>query len=111
MSRFPVFGVVFDYVFPPILIAIFMARGLPSTLWYMLTHPWHLPFPSIWRDNILNGGQPFLLAAADKAFGKYKKEVLSHAYGRVLEVGAGTGETVKYYDSDKVDVVYGVEPN
>lgn len=29
----------------------------------------------------------------------------------MLEIGAGTGETVKYYDKSKVDVVYGVEPN
>jgi hypothetical protein len=28
-----------------------------------------------------------------------------------LEIGAGTGETIKYYDKSKVDVIYGVEPN
>jgi len=28
-----------------------------------------------------------------------------------LEVGAGTGETIKYYDQSKIDIIYGVEPN
>ena len=28
-----------------------------------------------------------------------------------MEIGAGTGETIKYYDKSKVDVIYGVEPN
>ena len=28
-----------------------------------------------------------------------------------MEVGAGTGETVKYYDKSKIDVIYGVDPN
>ena len=44
-------------------------------------------------------------------FASQKIKVVSQAKGRVLEVGAGTGETVKYYDMTKVDVVYGVEPN
>ena len=29
----------------------------------------------------------------------------------MLEVGAGTGETIKYYDKTQIDVIYGVEPN
>jgi cyclopropane fatty-acyl-phospholipid synthase-like methyltransferase len=48
---------------------------------------------------------------ADRTYARPKGKLLSQAKGRVLEVGAGTGETVKYYDRTKVDVVYGVEPN
>ena len=40
-----------------------------------------------------------------------KRQLIGQARGRVLEVGAGTGETVKYYRKGQVDVVYGVEPN
>ena len=40
-----------------------------------------------------------------------KRELIGQAKGRVLEIGAGTGETVKYYRKRQVDVVYGVEPN
>ena len=48
---------------------------------------------------------------ADQMYASPKRKILDQARGRVLEVGAGTGETVKYYDRTKVDVVYGVEPN
>jgi len=44
-------------------------------------------------------------------FAPIKKDIVAQAKGRVLEIGAGTGETVKYYDQSKVDVIYGVEPN
>lgn len=40
-----------------------------------------------------------------------KRQLIDQARGRVLEIGAGTGETVKYYRKGQVDVVYGVEPN
>jgi 16S rRNA A1518/A1519 N6-dimethyltransferase RsmA/KsgA/DIM1 with predicted DNA glycosylase/AP lyase activity len=77
----------------------------------MLLHPLSIPFPSKWHKSILNAGQPYLLAEADRMFAHIKKDIIAQAKGRVLEIGAGTGETVKYYDQSKVDVIYGVEPN
>jgi SAM-dependent methyltransferase len=100
-----------EYVFPLELYLQVFLKGIIPTLLHMATHPWHIPFPSRWRDSFLAAGQPFLLAMADKMYASPKRKLLSQAKGRVLEVGAGTGETVKYYDRSKVDVVYGVEPN
>jgi hypothetical protein len=77
----------------------------------MAFHPFSILSPSAWHKSILNAGQPFLLADADRMYASQKRKVVSQAKGRVLEVGAGTGETVKYYDMRKIDVVYGVEPN
>jgi SAM-dependent methyltransferase len=46
-----------------------------------------------------------------KPIKKQRQKVIPHAQGRVLEVGMGTGLNMPYYDKDKVDVVYGLEPN
>jgi hypothetical protein len=77
----------------------------------MAMHPLSVFSIRIWHKSILNAGQAWLLADADRMFAPQKRKVVAQAKGRVLEVGAGTGETVKYYDMRKIDVVYGVEPN
>jgi SAM-dependent methyltransferase len=110
-SRPSVIGLVYEYVLPIVVINMLIFRGFPPAIWYMIKHPWDVFFPSVWHKQILNGGQAMLLAAADEVYGPYKRDILSLAYGKVLEIGAGTGETVKYYDPAKVDVVFGVEPN
>lgn len=102
---------ILQYFIPPILLIQLFIRGIGPTLWHMLFHPLSIPFPSVWHKCILNAGQPALLADADRMYAPQKREIVSQAYGRVLEIGAGTGETIKYYDRGKVDVVYGVEPN
>ena len=66
---------------------------------------------SHWRDSFIHTAQPSLMAMADKTFSNEKRRLVSQAKGRVLEVGAGSGETLKYYDKNKVDVIYGVEPD
>src|SRR5579862_8817075 len=91
-----------EYLFPIILVIVLFIRGLPPTLKYMLLHPLSIPFPSRWHKQILNSGQPFLLAEADRMYAPIKKgipilvscvheEIISQAKGRVLEIGAGTG--------------------
>ena len=100
-----------QYLFPPLLVVVLFFHGIIPTLKYMIFHPFDIFSFHRWHMCILNGGQPFLLAAGDRQYGAEKKKVVAQAYGRVLEVGAGTGETVKYYDKSKVDAVYGVEPN
>jgi SAM-dependent methyltransferase len=110
-KRHPILTLIYETFFPLMLVATLCIVGLPTTLYYMLLHPWHIFYPSVWHKVLLNAGQPYLLAQADKVFEPVKRELLAQAYGRVLEIGAGTGETVKYYHKTKVDVVYGVEPN
>ena len=39
---------------------------------------------------------------------KYRRIVLSYAEGKVLEVGVGTGENLKYYTSD-VESLIGID--
>lgn len=40
-----------------------------------------------------------------------RQKVVPNASGKVLEVGMGTGLNMPYYNQDKVDIIYGLEPN
>lgn len=40
-----------------------------------------------------------------------RKKIVPGAKGRVLEIGMGTGLNLPYYDADKVDFVWGLEPS
>lgn len=40
-----------------------------------------------------------------------RNKVVPHAQGRVLEVGMGSGLNMPFYTADKVELVYGLEPN
>jgi len=100
-----------SFIIPLLLLLEVFIIGLFPTLWHMLHHPRSIHFLSRWRDSFHNAAQPYLLAMSDRLFGGRKRQVIAHAQGRILEVGAGTGATLKYYDKTKVDIVYGVEPN
>ena len=106
-----ILAMIFEYFPPLIVFKTLFVSGLIPTLRYMLLHPFSIPFPSAWRKSFFNIGLPYVLAEVDKMYAKAKRSVVSQAKGRVLEVGAGTGETIKYYDKSKIDVIYGVEPN
>src|SRR5438552_1774184 len=77
----------------------------------MFRHPRWIINASHWRDSFIHTAQPSLMTMADKTFSNEKRRLVSQAKGRVLEVGAGSGETLKYYDKSKLDVIYGVEPD
>lgn len=98
-------------IIPLLLLLELFIIGLFPTLLYMLRHPRSIPFPSHWRDSFHNTAEPYLLAMSDWLFSGHKRHVIAYAQGRVLEVGPGTGASLKYYDKTKVDAVYGVEPN
>ena len=98
-------------IMPPILLAEVFVIGLFPTLWHMLRHPRSIPFPNRWRDSFHHAAQPFLLTISDSIFSSQKRQLIAQAKGRVLEVGAGTGCTLKYYEKDQVEIVYGVEPD
>jgi ubiquinone/menaquinone biosynthesis C-methylase UbiE len=40
-----------------------------------------------------------------------RSQVVPQARGTVLEVGMGSGLNLEFYDADKVDLVYGLEPS
>jgi ubiquinone/menaquinone biosynthesis C-methylase UbiE len=49
-------------------------------------------------------------ACGTKPVLKQREKVVPHAEGRVLEVGMGTGHNLSFYDPDKVEMVFGLEP-
>ncbi|MGC6472315.1 MAG: class I SAM-dependent methyltransferase [Parvibaculales bacterium] len=46
-----------------------------------------------------------------KPISKQREKVVPQCKGRVLEIGIGTGHNLAFYDPDKVDFVYGLEPS
>ncbi|MCK0105642.1 class I SAM-dependent methyltransferase [Marinobacter sp. S0848L] len=42
---------------------------------------------------------------------KLRSQVVPRAKGRVLEVGMGSGINLEFYDPDRVEMVYGLEPS
>jgi len=60
--------------------------------------------------SFLEAAQPNLFTLSDMLLSGVKRELLNHAHGVVLEVGAGRGHTLKYYDPTKVSKVWVVEP-
>lgn len=55
-----------------------------------------------WRDAILGASMPILLDSSDKNWAPVKEALLREAQGDILEVGAGSGATVRYYDAQSV---------
>lgn len=64
---------------------------------------------SFYEDRIL---PPMIrLACGNKAIARQRQMVVPEAEGRVLEVGMGPGLNIPFYDPDKVEMVWGLEPN
>ncbi|MBT8220285.1 MAG: class I SAM-dependent methyltransferase, partial [Bacteroidia bacterium] len=42
---------------------------------------------------------------------KQREKVVPHAFGHVLEIGAGSGLNFSYYDADKVDHLFALDPS
>lgn len=51
------------------------------------------------------------VACGSKDVGKQRQKVVPMATGRVLEIGMGSGLNLPYYDRDKVELVWGLEPS
>lgn len=50
-------------------------------------------------------------ACGMEAIEEQRKKVVPLAEGRVLEVGMGSGLNLKFYDTEKVELVWGLEPS
>ena len=50
-------------------------------------------------------------ACGTKPILKQREKIVPRASGRVLEVGIGSGLNLAYYDPDKVEKVWGLEPS
>ncbi len=51
------------------------------------------------------------IACGLKVVQKQREKVVHLAQGRVLEVGMGTGLNLPYYDAEKIEFVWGLEPS
>ncbi|WP_299771617.1 class I SAM-dependent methyltransferase [uncultured Pseudoteredinibacter sp.] len=51
------------------------------------------------------------LACNTKPMRYQRKKIVPQAYGKVLEIGMGSGLNLPFYDQDKVDMVWGLEPS
>ncbi|HEX5276607.1 MAG TPA: class I SAM-dependent methyltransferase [Fluviicoccus sp.] len=61
---------------------------------------------SFYADHIF----PHVLDIATRPFWPQRKEVIGEAYGRVLEIGIGTGANLPHYGSGVTEIV-GIEPD
>lgn len=97
---------------PLLLIALLLWHGALAALVSQLRAalagaPAQLLRPAAWRDALLARAMPVLLAASDEMWAPVKRDLVAHARGDVLEVGAGSGMTLKYYRRSEVRRVGG----
>src|SRR5438067_735454 len=97
-----------SYLLPCAMVLISIGIGFFPSLLHMFRNPKHLVSSRQWRKSFLDAASPSLLALSDKHLKGVKQDLLTHAHGVILEVGAGTGQTLKYYDLVKVTKVWAV---
>ncbi len=51
------------------------------------------------------------MACGTKPVLKQREKIVPHAEGRILEIGMGSGINIPYYNPDKVEKVWGLEPS
>lgn len=111
LSRLLSIPMIFNYMVPCVMLLYMFALGLPLSLLHMVRNPKQLLSLRQWRTSFLGAAQPNLLTLGDLLLNHAKRELLGHAHGVVLEVGAGRGHTLRYYDHTKVSWVWAVEPD
>lgn len=111
LSRLLSTALIFNYIFPCFILVYMAVLGLLLSLLHMARNPKHIVCLRQWRTSFLEAAQPSLFALSDMLLSGAKRELLNYAHGVVLEVGAGRGHTLKYYDPAKVSKVWAVEPN
>jgi SAM-dependent methyltransferase len=107
----PLKELILSYLGPILDFAIVLHHGLRPTLQYMSSHPLSIFSVSTWKSQLIDATQPWLMDLVDQSWGPVKREILKNANGRVLEIGAGTGESLKHYPLKQIDRIYGVEPS
>src|SRR5579859_593265 len=88
-----------------------LRKGARPVLQYIWSHPISLFSPSTLQRQLSAATMPWFMAEVDASMTELKQSLVDEATGVVLEIGAGTGENLKYYDMEGVERIYGVEPN
>lgn len=107
---------LFDYVkalMQPMSITVLLyVCGLPGAVWSQVRHPslFNLVNPFAWQRLVLANGFTSVLRVSNEIYVNVKRPVIAAAYGKVLEVGAGSGESAAYYNIDKIERLYCLEP-
>jgi SAM-dependent methyltransferase len=95
------------------LVSTLYFFGIPHAIYVQVTslNPLQWVNPIRWRNLIIEVGLPKLLKLGDADSGPLKREALyPHVKGKVLELGAGTGLTLAYYNHAAIDQLILVEP-
>jgi len=111
LNRILPIAMIINYFAPCAMLLSIFAIGFFPSLLHMFHNPKHLVSLRQWRKSFLDAAQPSLFALSDKLLMGVKLDLLNHAHGVVLEVGAGRGHTLKYYDLTKVTKVWAIEPD
>ncbi|KAE9378372.1 S-adenosyl-L-methionine-dependent methyltransferase [Stipitochalara longipes BDJ] len=104
---------VFNHLIGPWHLLLISASYLPGTIWYLiaslqlrtlfaprrLQSAWFARFWSRVGSNIRERATPRI------------KSLIGQAHGVVLDIGPGNGEWLACFDKEKVEMIYGVEPN
>ena len=64
---------------------------------------------SFYDDNVLP--HVINLACGSKPILRQREKIVPQAEGRILEIGMGSGINIPYYDTNKVEKVWGLEPS
>ncbi|CDR87312.1 uncharacterized protein SPSC_00438 [Sporisorium scitamineum] len=97
----------------PILVTVQLyISGLPGAILHQLRHPnpLNLLNPLHWKRLIFANGFGTVLKTSDELYVNMKQPLLRSAYGRVLEIGAGAGDSVGHYDKVKIQQLFCLEP-
>ncbi|UTT90991.1 hypothetical protein NDA17_005913 [Ustilago hordei] len=97
---------------PYLIITKLYLSGFPRAVFEQLRHPHPLNLinPFHWQKLIFANGFGPVLRASDEMYKNIKQPLLSSAYGRILEIGAGSGDSVGHYDADKIERLFCLEP-
>ncbi|TIB29558.1 hypothetical protein E3P84_03675 [Wallemia ichthyophaga] len=107
----PLLQRVLDALRPFLIIAMMIIKGFPAAIFFQMTHPSiHLFNPFRWIRLVQGCGFAKILAFGDVIWRGYKQPLVEQASGKVLEIGAGTGENLKYYKNDNIETLYALEP-
>jgi len=98
--------------YAPISTAIeLLYKGSGALIKYLVSQPRDIFSPRAWQRELAAATMPEFMRQVDASMADLKTDLVAMAKGTVLEIGAGTGETLKYFRMERVEKIFGVEPS